>query len=106
MPDQAPIACSLTAAELPGRLAEMAALGAGALDTVEENGRQTRLRFRASPGVRERLAGIVAAEAHCCAFLGMTLRDEPGLVVLTVEAPAGAEPVVAEMVAAFSGGGL
>jgi hypothetical protein len=85
----------------------MAALGAGALDSVEENGRQTLLRFRASPGVSERLAGIVAAEAHCCAFLAMTLRDEPGLVVLTVEAPAGAEPVVAEIVAAFSGrGGL
>jgi hypothetical protein len=82
MPSDSPIACSLSPAELPQRLAEM-------------------LRFRI--GARNQLDAIVAAEAQCCAFLSMQLDDEPDAVRLTIEAPPGAEPVLHDLAAAFGG---
>jgi hypothetical protein len=98
-----PIACSLTAAELPARLAEMAAIGRRALQSVEIDDSTATLRFRANPQTRARLAAIVAAEAQCCAFLDMRLSDEPKAVALTIVAPAGAAPVLHDLVALFSG---
>ena len=53
--------------------------------------------------MRERLEAIVAQEARCCPFLTMRLREDSGAgtIVLEVEAPDGAEPVVSEFVGAF-----
>jgi hypothetical protein len=103
MPTELPIACSLTAAELPGRLAEMAAIGRSSLLEGEASGRSALLRFRDEAGTRARLAAVVHAEAECCAFLTMRLGDAPGEIRLTIEAPAGAEPVLRGLVTAFGG---
>jgi hypothetical protein len=103
MPTDLPIACSLTATELPERLAEMAAIGRASLLGVETTPLTALLRFRDRPDTRARLAAIVAAESRCCAFLSMKLRDEPGAVALTIEAPRGAEPVLAGLAVAFAG---
>jgi hypothetical protein len=103
MPTDLPMACTLTPAELPARVAEMADVGREALEAAEVRGGAAVLRFRASGDTRERLTAIVAAEARCCAFLAMNLSDEPGRIVLTVGAPAGAEPVLDGLVAAFRG---
>src|SRR3954449_1167600 len=100
MPTGLPIACSLSASELPRRLAEMAALGRAALVAVERTGTRARLRFRADTEIRERVAAVVAAEAECCVFLDMTLRDENDAVVLTIGAPADARLVLDELVSA------
>ena len=102
MSPEPPIACTLTEAELPARRAEMAAI---APDLVFADARETRavLRFRAAPGTRERLADFVAAESRCCAFLRMELRNERGGLTLTVDGPAGSEPVVGELVSALRG---
>jgi hypothetical protein len=99
-----PIACSLTGAELPARLAEMAALGRDALIDRRVEGRSARLRFAAGAGagVRERVDAIAAAESECCAFLTLTVADEPDAVVLRIDAPEGAEAVMVELVDAFS----
>lgn len=104
MTTELPIACSLSASELPARLAEMAAIGSSALLEAQASGPRARLRFRDAPPVRERLAAVVAAESACCAFLTMSLHDEPGAVSLAIEGPEGAEPVVEELVRAFAGG--
>jgi hypothetical protein len=101
MPDHLPIACSLSAGELPARRAEMASLGRDALTSAETAGPRSVLRFRAEDGVRDRLESFVAAESECCPFFDLALHDEPGAVVLTVQAPEDAEPVLAELVAAF-----
>jgi hypothetical protein len=101
MTPEPPIACSLTAAEMPARLAEMSAIGQAGLLAGEATDRHAILRFRAGADMRERLEAVVAAEAQCCAFLKMGLSDEPGAVVLTVEAPEGAEPVLDEILGAF-----
>jgi hypothetical protein len=99
-----PIACSLDADSLKERLGELRALGRDALlgaDTVR--GRST-LCFAAGGETRARLEAIVAAEVRCCPFLSFTLDDAPDAIVMTISAPEGAEPVVAELVAAFSAG--
>lgn len=102
MAHELPIACSLSATDLHTRLQDMNALGRDALLDSHVDGAHARLRFAAAGGVRERVEAIVAAESECCAFLAMRVGDEPGAVVLTIDAPADAEPVVAELVAAFT----
>ena len=98
-----PIACSLSATELPERLDAMAALGNAALLDVRDAGTRAELRFAAAPGVRDRVDAIVAAESECCAFLSMRVTDAPGIVVLNIDAPEGAEPVLRELLDAFRG---
>jgi hypothetical protein len=101
MPTELPIACSLSAVELPQRLAEMAELGRAALIEVRTEPTRAQLRFAAGAGMRDRVQAVVAAESQCCAFLTMSVTDEPDSVVLTIEAPGGAEVVLAELVGAF-----
>jgi hypothetical protein len=103
MPIELPIACSLSAADLPGRLAEMAALGDAALVDAQQDATHAELRFAVAAGVRERLEAIVAAESQCCAFLTMRVTGEPDTVVLTIDAPEAAELVVRELLDAFRG---
>jgi hypothetical protein len=102
MSTEPPIACTLTEAEMPARRVEMAAI---ARDLLSADAQETHavLRFRPAVGTRERVAAFVAAESRCCAFLRMELRDDPDALTLTIDGPAGAEPVVAELVAALTG---
>jgi MerR family transcriptional regulator, copper efflux regulator len=93
-----PIACSLSATDLSARLAEMKRLGGDALLSADGEG---TLRFRGDMATRARLEAIVAAEADCCPFLDMHLREEAGALVLEIRAAQEAAPVVAELVSAF-----
>jgi hypothetical protein len=101
MPAELPIACSLSAAELPERLAAIADLGRAALLAARIDPTSAELRFAAGSGVRRRVEAIVAAESQCCAFLAMRVEDEPDAVLLTITAPVGAELVLADLVDAF-----
>jgi hypothetical protein len=101
MTAELPIACALSASELPVRLAQMAELGRAALLDSRHDG--TRAEFRFAAGVRERVEAIVAAESECCAFLTMRVSEEPGAVVLAIDAPDDAELIVQELVEAFRG---
>jgi hypothetical protein len=103
MPADPPVACSLTAAEMPKRLAEMASIGDSSLITARRADALAVLRFRAAADTRERLEAVVAAESECCAFLSMELREEPNALELRIAAPDGAEPVIDQLVAAFTG---
>jgi hypothetical protein len=103
MPAELPIACSLTATELPKRLADMADVGRAALVDVRDDRTRAELVFAASARVRDRVDAIRAAESQCCAFLDMAITDEPDTVVLTIDAPEGAEVVLREIVDAFRG---
>jgi len=97
-----PIACSLGAADLSQRLAEIGALGRDALVGSEIAPGRAVLRF--SGGVHDRVAAIAVAEAQCCPFLELRVTDEPDAVVLEIRAPADAQPVLEELAAAFSHG--
>jgi len=103
MSAEPPVVCSLTADELPLRLAEMTELGRAALVDAVAQPTRAELRFADGAGVRDRVSAIAAAESRCCAFLTMRVTDEPGAVVLTIEAPEGAQSIVAGLVAAFRG---
>lgn len=103
MSENPPIACTLTAPDYRKRLARMRALGEAALVNVAVEPTRAVLRFAAGTGIRDRVEAVVADESECCAFLTMTVTDEPDLVVLAMEAPADAELVLAELVAAFRG---
>lgn len=103
MSTELPMACSLSAAELPGRLGEMAAVGRAGLIATELAGTRAVLRFRDDDaGTRDRLAAIVAAESECCAFLSMRLAGNAGAITLTIDGPEGSEPVIEGIVEAFS----
>jgi hypothetical protein len=101
MAQELPIACTLTGAELPERLAEIAGVGRDGLVSVERHDASAVLRFRAEPALRERLAAVVEAESRCCSFLDLRLADEPGATVLNLAAPAGGEAVLHGLVDAF-----
>jgi hypothetical protein len=103
MPTELPMACSLNATELPARLAEMAALGRDALLDARTAQTRAELRFAAGAGVCERVEAIVAAESQCCDFLTMAVAAECDTVLLTIDAPEGADVVLAELVDAFRG---
>lgn len=103
MAPEPPIVCSLSATELPVRLAQIADLGRAALLDTHHDERRAVLRFASRAGVRERLAAVVAAESECCAFLEMRISEVADTLVLTIAAPDGAGVVVAELVAAFGG---
>ena len=101
MPTDLPIACSLGAADLAARLAEIRAVGEEGLVRADVDGRRALLVFRA--GVRTRVEAIVAAEAECCAFLDMSLRDAgDGALELSIATPPGGEVVLHELVGAFT----
>ena len=101
MSTELPIACSLSPTELPARLSEIGDLGGTALLSSRTDGARAELRFARRPGVRERVDAIVAAESRCCGFLAMSVGDERDAIVLTIEAPPGARPVLQELVDAF-----
>ena len=98
MDSNKPTACTLSAADVSARVAEMKRLGQDALLSVDGAG---TLRFRGDTETRARLEAIVAAEAECCPFLDMELREDAGALVLEIRAPQEAEPVVADLVSAF-----
>ena len=101
MPDELPIACTLTAAELPLRQAQVADLGRDALVDSRRDGAHAELRFAAGAGVRERVDSLVDAESECCSFLAMRVEETTDEVRLIIDAPEDAELVLAELVQAF-----
>jgi hypothetical protein len=98
-----PIACTLSAADLEVRLAELRALGSDALRDVSEQAGRAVLRFRSGPDVARRVDAAVAAESECCAFLDFHVEHGAEATVLTVEAPDGAAEIVHELAEAFAG---
>jgi hypothetical protein len=99
-----PIACTLGAADLEARLAELRALGADALVSVSETEPGSAvLRFRADRDVARRVDAVVAAEAQCCAFLDFHVEHGDEATVVTIVAPDGAAEIVRELAGAFSG---
>jgi hypothetical protein len=101
MTDDSPIACSLSPGDLQRRLDEIIKLGAEDLVARETEGDRHVLRFRKGAETRERLEAIVAAESQCCSFLDLSLTQDGDELILSIVAPAGAEPIAAQLANAF-----
>jgi hypothetical protein len=99
----APVACSLGAAERERRLAAIAAVGRAALLDREEVGGLCLLRFRGGAETRRALEQIVAAEAACCPFLELELSESGGELRLAIGAPDEGRPTAEALAAAFLG---
>jgi hypothetical protein len=97
-----PVACSLDAAEMAQRGAEIRALGRDGLVSVERGERRVTLRFRPDTALRRRVEGIAAAESRCCGFLDFDLAVEENATVLAIEAPEGGEPMLHELADLFA----
>jgi hypothetical protein len=101
--DRTAVACSLGAGELGQRLAAIAALGADSLLARGVEGNRHVLRFRPDASTRRRLEAIVAAEARCCAFLDLSLREHGGELVLSISAPEDAQAFADGLAEVFYG---
>lgn len=101
--EELPMACSLEAAQLRERLAEIAALGEQALLGSESRDGRELLWFREAPEIRARLERVVEAERRCCAFLDLELAEDAGRLRLVIAAPPQGEPIAAGLAAAFRG---
>lgn len=100
--NESPIACSLRTDELARRLEEIESVGAESLLSQRLDGEAQVLRFQADARTRRRLEAIVAAEAECCPFLELDLKEEGEQLVLTIAAPPETAPVAAELAGAFA----
>jgi MerR family copper efflux transcriptional regulator len=100
-PRELPIVCSLDAARLQAREAELACLGRSLISVSPTGETPVSLRFTADQETRDRLDRIVAAEAECCPFLDMRVREGETLE-LTIDGPEDGAPVIAGLVEAIS----
>ncbi|MGN6526745.1 MAG: hypothetical protein ACTHL8_10175 [Burkholderiaceae bacterium] len=85
--DDPPIACTLSAALLPGRLALIRRVTRDSLLSHRLDGHTLRLAYRAV--ARAEVERLVAAERACCAFLRFELRTAGDVLELAIDAPAG-----------------
>jgi len=93
-------ACTLPAADLPGRLAEFDAAFAAGLRRAEViSPTHARLVFTADRAQAEALAGLLDRESQCCSFFTFDQRAEGDLVTVDVTVP----PGHAETLAALAG---
>jgi hypothetical protein len=81
-----PIACSLSAEDLPERLAWIRQVTTQSLLAHRLDG--TRLHLTYVPEARAELERIVASERQCCGFLDFDIRDAQGGIELVIKAPA------------------
>jgi hypothetical protein len=101
-PPELPIACSLDAARLRAREAELAALGRSLISVSDPAGPRFVLEFAADDATRGRLDRVLAAEAECCPFLDMRV-SEGETLELSVDGPDEAAPLIADLVGAIRG---
>jgi hypothetical protein len=103
MNTETPVACSLDAGQLEDRLTAIEEVGARGLTShTVEDGHHV-LRFRRSRKARRQLEAIVAAEADCCSFLDLSLRDDGKDLVLSIAAPEHARELGDQLAHSFGG---
>jgi hypothetical protein len=102
MATELPIVCSLDASGLEERLAAIAEVGADALRGRSLEGGGHHLRFRSDPRTRRRLEEVIAAEAECCAFLDLSLREAGEELILSIAAPEAGQSTADALAGAFA----
>ena len=94
-----PIACSLDAGALAGRVDEWRALVASSVVRVEAAPSSVRLFLRNSDAALVAAADLGAREKACCAFFDVAIEIEPGTRALRLAVPDGAEEALATFAA-------
>lgn len=91
-----PIACSLDAAAVHGRIDDWQHVVAKAIDRTAIDG-GIALQFPAAPDTAAELARLAAAEQQCCTFFDFRLHLAGPVIEFEVRSPAEASDVVAAM---------
>jgi hypothetical protein len=95
-----PDACTLPAADMPGRLAEFdAAFAAGLREAELVSPTHARWVFRADQAQAQSLAGLLGREQECCTFFGFGQRSDGDTVTVDVTVPPGQAAVLAALAA-------
>ena len=87
-----PIACTLEPAQQAERAELARRIGARAMIAWAETGRGASMRFKAE--AEADLRSLIAAESQCCAFLEFDLRRDGEDLLLAVEGPEEARPLI------------
>ena len=94
--DTVPVACTITNAEIPERVALIVRMRA-AMHDVERTPTGLLLHFPDVPAMRSDLATFVVDEKRCCQFWGFDIVDEPGGVALRWDGPPAADELVGRL---------
>ena len=99
--EPAPIACTITQAEIPARLAliERLRTAATAVDRTETG---LILHLPVSEDVRADVASFVVDETRCCQFWRFAIAAEPAAVELRWDGPPAAAAILDQLSAFFS----
>lgn len=101
----APLACTITEAEVPGRIEQVERLRA-ALTKVERTADGLRLTWPAGPALRADVERFTVDEQRCCAFWRFAIDPEDAdAVVLHWSGPPDAAPILDALHTYFSGDG-
>src|SRR3954447_5500193 len=96
------IACTLSSAEFRRRVTETRDLAQRSLRSRRPVDGGEVLLFTADPETDTALRVVIAAEAECCPFLSMSLRDGEVGLELVITGPEEAQPLIAEFFASAS----
>ena len=80
----APIACTLTPADLAAQVGRWARLAARAMTGRAETADGLRIAFRPVPGAEEELRSLAAVEQECCSWAAWTVETDDEQIVLAV----------------------
>lgn len=80
----APVACTLTAADLAAQARRWVRLAARAMTGRAETAHGIRISFRPEPGAEKELRSLAAVERECCPWAAWTVEAGAGQLVLDV----------------------
>jgi len=80
----APVACSLTSADLAAQTGRWERLAARTMIDRAETAHGVRISFRPEPGAEEELRRLVAVEHECCRWADWTVEATAGQLILDV----------------------
>jgi len=100
---RAPVACTLTSADLAAQGRRWERLAARAMTGRAPTADGLRIGFRPQPGVEEELRALVAVENECCRWADWTVALEDGQIVLAVLAAGDGIAALHGMFAGISG---
>lgn len=92
----APVACSLSGAELSGRAREFHGVFAWLTKRERLPGGGIRWTLQSGPGVERAVRQLARQEHLCCPFLGFAISTQDEQVIWETRGPEGAEAVVDE----------
>jgi hypothetical protein len=97
----APIACTISDAEIPGRI-ELIERMRAAMRSIDRTPTGLLLHFPDRPDVRADLASFATDEARCCRFWGFDIAEEPSGVTLRWDGPPSVDELLDRLQTFFS----